>query len=99
MNIGDVSGSHTEHETLMTTIVNNPPQQPAQQPVQQPPANTDGGNMNGISFLLGAILLIVFGYFFFIYALPRMLPQQSQAPQINVPDKVDVNIKGDGQGQ
>lgn len=48
----------------------------------------------GMGFFLGIVLLIIFGALFFIYGLPyfRSSFQAPQAPQINVPGKIDVNI-------
>ena len=65
----------------MATVVNNP----------QPAAS----DSSGMGFLLGAILIIVFAIIFFVYLLPILQNsfQGAQAPQINVPDKVDVNVK------
>jgi hypothetical protein len=59
--------------------------------VQQP---TDGGG-NGMGFLLGVILLIVFVIGLLYYGLPMIQRATATpaAPQINVPDKVDVNVK------
>ncbi|HNZ84629.1 MAG TPA: hypothetical protein PKH59_02070 [Candidatus Woesebacteria bacterium] len=50
----------------------------------------DSGN-NGMGFILGIIALIVFAFLFIYYLLP-VLKNQNSAPQINVPDKVDLNI-------
>lgn len=49
---------------------------------------------NGMGFLLGIIALIVFVVLFLIYGLPLITNSvnQSQAPQVNVPGKVDVNV-------
>jgi len=64
----------------MATVVNNP----------QPTTSN-----NGLGFLLGAILIIIFAMLFFVYVLPLMRSSMSasQAPQVNIPDKVDVNVK------
>lgn len=63
----------------MTTIINNPP-------------NSDGEG-NGMGFLVGIILLIIVVVLFFSYGLPVLRNSASNsAPQINVPDKVDVNL-------
>ncbi len=73
----------------MTTIVNNPT--PV---VSNPnPAPSSGGS----GFLIGAILIIGFVgilLYFGIPALKRMGPVQVNipAPQIVVPDKIDVNV-------
>ena len=64
----------------MATIVNNPP------------ANTESGSGSG--FLIGIILLIVFAVLFIFYGIPYFNNYMGggQAPQINVPSKIDVNI-------
>lgn len=64
----------------MATVVNNPP------------ANSDG---NGGGFLLGVIVLIIFVILFVFYGLPMLRGTgggATQAPQVNIPDKVDVNV-------
>lgn len=60
----------------MATIVNNPP------------ADNSGGLMGTIVVL---VVLIVLGYLGFIYGLPAFKQMQG-GTQINVPDKIDVNI-------
>ncbi|HUQ85860.1 MAG TPA: hypothetical protein VM077_06070 [Candidatus Limnocylindrales bacterium] len=69
----------------MATVVNNPPAA----------APSEGGGGSG--FLLGIIVLIVFVILFVFYGLPMLNNTASnagvQAPQVNVPDKVDVNVK------
>jgi len=62
----------------MATIVNTP----------QP---TNSGN--GIGFLLGVILLIVFFVLFFFYGLPYLTSMIHPAPQVNVPSNIDVHVK------
>jgi hypothetical protein len=67
----------------MTTIVNSPS-----------PSNNSG---NGGLFL-GIIILIVFGLVFFYYGIPalknlRPVEINVPAPQINVPNEVDINVK------
>ena len=56
----------------------------------------EGTTDSGMGFLMGIILLMLFIFMLFYYGLPvirnTVAPQQA-APQINVPDKVDVNIK------
>jgi hypothetical protein len=66
----------------MATVVNNPQ-----------PTTSD----NGMGFLLGVILIVVFALLFFFYAIPylRTTFQGAQSPQINVPGQVDVNVKQD----
>lgn len=56
-----------------------------------------GGQNNGYGFLLGVVVLIVFVLFFMYYMLP-MFRQYTSGPQINVPDKIDVNIEGMPEG-
>lgn len=60
----------------MTTIVNTPA------------STTDSNDSTGM--IIGFILLMVLLFVFFVYGLPMM--RQSSTPQVNVPDKVDVNI-------
>lgn len=64
----------------MATVVNNPP------------ATTSEGGGSG--FLVGIILLIVFVILFVFYGLPYLNNSigGAQAPQVNVPGKVDVNV-------
>lgn len=63
----------------MATIVNNPA-----------PASSDGGG-NGMGFMLGVVILVLFVLGLLYYGLPA-LRNMSVNPQINVPDKVNVNI-------
>jgi hypothetical protein len=68
----------------MATVVNNPG------------TTTDGGS--GTNFLVGIILLIAFAALMIFYGIPYIANSignagVSQAPQVNVPDKVDVNVK------
>lgn len=62
----------------MTTIVNTPPS-----------SNDSGGNMG---MIIGLIVLVVFGYLFFVYGLPAVR-QMTSGTQINVPSEIDVNVK------
>ncbi len=66
----------------MTTIVNNP---------------TPQSNDNSTGLIFGIIIFIILGLVFFYYGLPAIrtigTPQINiPAPQINVPDKIDVNV-------
>lgn len=60
----------------MATIVNNPPA-----------SNNSGGPM---VMIIVIAVLIVLGYIGFVYVLPSI--GQMGGTQINVPDKIDVNI-------
>lgn len=51
--------------------------------------NTDSGN--GMGFLLGVILLVVFAFLLIYYGLP-LIQRSTSAPQINVPGQIDVNV-------
>lgn len=51
---------------------------------------------SGMGFLMGVILLIAFFLFLFYFGIPMVRNSFSGAgtgTQINVPDKVDVNVK------
>lgn len=65
---------------MATTIVNPTPN-------NNPPDN------NGMGFLLGIIVLIVFAVLFFIYAPPYIRGLTSGGTQVNVPKSIDVNVK------
>jgi hypothetical protein len=63
----------------MTTIVNTPPA-----------SKENGGSMG---MIIGLFVLIIVAYLFFVYGLPAISRVQLGTPQINVPSKIDVNIK------
>lgn len=66
---------------MATTIIN-----PA-------PSNNSSDN-NGIGFLLGAIILIVFVVLFFIYGLPLLQGLSGNGGvQVNVPKSIDVKVQ------
>lgn len=46
---------------------------------------------SGYGFLLGVILLIIFAAILIIYGLPY-LQNAGTSTQVNIPDKVDVNV-------
>jgi hypothetical protein len=66
-------------EKIMTTIVNNPPS-----------SNDSNGTMG---MFIGVITLMIAGYLFFIYGLPAIKNMQYGNPQINIPNKIDVNLQ------
>ena len=61
----------------MATIVNNPP-----------PSNNNSGGPIGI--IIALIVLLVLVYLGLVYGLPAL--QHLGSPQINVPNKIDVNV-------
>lgn len=65
----------------MATIVNT-----------TPAAREDTGS--GMGFLLGIVLLLAFILLFFFYGLPLLTQtlRGTAGPQVNVPDKIDVNL-------
>lgn len=63
----------------MATIVNNPS-----------PSNNSGGSM---VMIIGLIVLVVIAFLFFAYGIPAVQQMQSGGTQINVPSKIDVNVK------
>ncbi|KKS98134.1 MAG: hypothetical protein UV73_C0003G0076 [Candidatus Gottesmanbacteria bacterium GW2011_GWA2_43_14] len=65
----------------MATVINNP-----------------GENNNSWGYSVGVVLLLAVVLIFVIYGLPILRQSQiEQAPQINVPGEIDVNIN-EGQG-
>ncbi len=65
----------------MATIVNNP-------------GNDNSGNVMGL--ILGVIFVLVFAVIFFVYLVP-MFRQSGGTPQVNIPNKIDVNVhQGNG---
>lgn len=73
----------------MTTIINSPP--------TQAPTPAEGGS--GLtSILIGVVIVAIIGFLFFVYGLPAMrnagnANTGNNGPTINVPDKVQVEIK------
>jgi len=66
---------------MATTIVN-------------PAPNNNSSDNNGMGFLLGVIVLIVFVVLFFVYALPYIRGLSgSGGIQINVPKNINVNVQ------
>lgn len=61
-----------------TTIINNP----------------SGGDSGGsMGMLVGLVILLIIGYFFWVYGLPALRSMQyGGAPQINIPSKIDINV-------
>ena len=64
---------------MATTIVN--------------PAPSNSSEGNGMSILIGAIVLIVFLALFFVYALPYIRGLSSSGLQVNVPKNINVNVQ------
>jgi len=50
----------------------------------------ESNGSNGFSMLLAVILLVVLAVLFIFYGLPYL--SRMTSPQVNVPDKVDVNV-------
>ena len=61
----------------MTTIINTPP------------AEKSGSPMG---WIIALIILVVLGYLGYVYGLPALQNAQEKGVQINVPDKIDVNV-------
>lgn len=62
----------------MATIVNNPP-----------PSDNSGGPMG---IIIALIVLFVLAYLGFVYGLPALQQIKIGSPQINIPNKIDVNV-------
>lgn len=63
----------------MTTVINTP--QPA------------SDQSSGMGMIIGLVVLVVFGFLFFVYGLPAIRQMKVGTPQINVPSTIDVNVK------
>lgn len=57
--------------------------------------NPSNGSNSTMSFVLGLVLILVIGVFLVYFGLPLL--RQSSAPQISVPDQIDVNVNPQGQ--
>jgi len=62
----------------MATIVNNPPA-----------SNNSSGPMG---MIIALVVLIVLGYLAYMYGFPAIRQMQG-GTQINVPSKIDINVK------
>lgn len=62
----------------MTTVINTPQ-----------PANDSNGSMG---MIIGLVVTILVGFLFFVYGLPAIRQTRVETPQINIPDKIDVNV-------
>lgn len=62
----------------MVTVVNNPP----------PSDNSSGP----VVIVILLVVLFVLGYLGYVYGLPVLQQMQSGGVQINVPNKIDVNV-------
>lgn len=59
-----------------------------------PAPSNNSENNNGIGFLLGVIVLVVFAVLFFVYALPYIRGfGDNGGVQVNIPKSIDVNVK------
>lgn len=66
-------------EKQMTTIVNNP---------------TPSSNNNGyMGLIIGIFVILALVYLFTIFGVPAIRNMQVSAPQINIPDKINVQIE------
>ncbi|MBP9759562.1 hypothetical protein KBD45_07760 [Candidatus Dojkabacteria bacterium] len=63
----------------MTTVINTP--QPA------------SDQSSGVGMIIGLVVLVVFGFMFFIYGIPAIRQMRVGAPQVNIPSSIDVNVK------
>lgn len=63
----------------MATIVNNPP-----------PSDNSGGPLGMILALIALFVLVYLG---FVYGLPALQQMKIGSPQINIPNKIDVNVR------
>lgn len=64
---------------------------PVREEVVHTHVNEGSSGSSMLNFLLGLIALVVLLYILFMYGLP-LLRNATSAPQINVPEQVDVNV-------
>lgn len=62
----------------MATVVNN-----------SPPSDNSGGPLG---IIITLIVLFVLAYLGFVYGLPTLQQMKIGSPQINIPNKIDVNV-------
>lgn len=62
----------------MTTVINTP--QPA------------SDQSNGMGMIIGLVVLVVFGFLFYVYGLPAIRQMKVGSPQVNIPSTIDVNV-------
>lgn len=62
----------------MTTIVQNP-------------APTESGS--GVSMIVGLLLVVLVAILFFVYGIPALRSSGSIAPQVKIPDTINVNVQ------
>ncbi len=67
----------------MATIINNPP----------PAANNSDNSGGPMGMIIVLIVLLVLAYLGFVYGLPAIRQMQVGSTQVNIPSKIDVNIK------
>jgi hypothetical protein len=66
---------------MATTIIN-------------PTPTTNASGNNGIGFLIGAIVLVVFVVIFFIYGLPLLRSLSGNGGvQVNIPKSINVSVQ------
>ena len=63
----------------MATVINNPPT----------PASDAG---SGMGFFVGLLVVIILAVLFFVYALPAIRNSGSSDTNINVPDRINVDV-------
>lgn len=55
------------------------------------PGNANSGNSsNGVGMIVGLIVTLAIILIFFVYVFPML--RQISAPQITIPNKVDINV-------
>ncbi|OGC47938.1 hypothetical protein A2886_01630 [candidate division WWE3 bacterium RIFCSPHIGHO2_01_FULL_42_13] len=63
--------------------------------IVNPSPSNDSSNGGGMGFLVGAILIIFFGFLFFVYGLPMIRDVMNDGVEVNVrtPDDVKLNVE------
>lgn len=56
-------------------------------------SNSPEADGSGVGFLFGIIIILVLGFLIFVFGMPFLRKVMTSSPEVNVPGKVDVNIK------
>ncbi len=79
----------------MATIINNPPQYRRADTVDRTVVERDvDRERSGVGFLFGLILAILLAVLLFAYGLPYLRSVTNGGTNVNVPDKIQLDVNG-----